>query len=505
MTKQIDRSSIAIGLSINQSSDDELIYHLREEYSEDLILFSSICKTFDPHDRKNPWKLFPTDKLPYVKKFARAFLKEPRSVILKSRQIMATWFFCIAGLWDIMFHKGAVGAFVSKKGEDSRKLVERMKFVYDNLPDWKPFVNFVMFPQPKAECPENYSVVYAYPQGADQLRSQTFGWIFSDEFSFQDDQDKTWRSSKPTVDGGGHFIACSTPNGSGNLFYHFWNDPSFFKIEVHYSENPFKDDKWKKEAKKGMREKDWQQEYEKNFLATQENTIFADFNYQIHVKTQSFYDQSPLLVGWDFGYNRPAVSWSQCYDGIFRVLKSFLGYKMTLDNFTEETFKLEKQQFGTANHIFDFCDHAGKQMNKQTGLTDIQALNKLLFKRNRYLRFRPCVDIEADFNLMRSFLTKLYKGEAGLQIDPSNVNMVEGFRGGLHYHGDVQKVCGCTQANEFFEGERDYYKHLNDTVRYVIVNNFSTDGPIKSEQTKLEMPTTKDQRFVFNNKNVNAY
>lgn len=494
---KIDKSSIVLALAIEQSSDQELIEQIRENYKNDLLLFSSICTTEDPHDRKRPFKLFPTKKLPYIKKFANAFLKEHRTVILKSRQIMATWFFCIAALWDILFNKGSKGAFVSKKGEDSRKLIERMKFIYDNLPDWKSHVNFVMFPQPKAECQENWSVVYAYPQGADQLRSQTFSWIFSDEFAFQEDQDKTWRSSKPTVDGGGRFIACSTPNGAGNLFYHFWNDPSFYKIEVHYSENPFKNEKWKKEARKGMREKDWQQEYETNFLATQENTIFGDFNYKLHVKEQIFQPQYPLLVGWDFGYNRPAIVWCQYYDAIFRILKSFLGYKITLDKFAEEVFKIEKEHFESPIAIFDYCDSAGLQINKQTGMTDIQVLNKLFESRNRYLRFKKSTNLEEDFAIIRNFMNKLVKGEVCFQIDPSNVNIIEGFRGGMHYHGDTQRVCGCTNANEFFEFERDYYKHLNDCIRFIFLNNFGIDGPINSKQDKLVIPSTKDKRFQF--------
>ena len=496
--QQTEKQEMVLGLSIQQSTDQELIEHIRDEYRNDPLFFMSLCITDDPHDQKNPFKRFPVDKLPYIKKFVHAFLKEPRTVILKSRQIMATWSFCILALWSILFQKGTKGAFISKKGEDSRKLIERMKFVYDNLPEWKPFVNFVMFPQPKAECLENYSTVYAYPQGADQLRSQTFSWIFSDEAAFQDDQEKTWRSSKPTVDGGGRFIACSTPNGSGNLFYHFFKDPSFNKIEVHYTENLFKDEKWKQEAKKGMRQKDWEQEFELNFLATQDNTIFGDFNYLIHVKQQIYNPQVPLLVGHDFGYNRPGISWCQYHNGVFRVLKSLLGYKVTLDKFTEEAFKLEKEYFADEAVItYDFCDYAGNQPNKQTGTTDIQVLNKLLEKKNRYLRFKNCLDLETDFNLMRDFFTKLHKGEACFQIDPSNLNIIEGFRGGMHYHGDAQKVCGCTKANEFFEQERDYYKHLNDTVRYVITNNFSMDGVIKANQEKLEFSTTKDKRFNY--------
>jgi len=494
-----NKEEILTGLSVQQSSDQELVDAIKNQYKKDILLFASICTTFDPHDKKNPYKKFPAYELPYVKKFAHAFLNEPRTVIVKSRQIMASWTFCIFGLWDILFHGARWGAFVSKKGGDSRKLIERMKFIYEQLPDWKPEVSFVLFPEPKVTCLETKSVVYSFPQGSDQLRSMTFSWVYTDEFSFQDQQEKSWRAIKPSIDGGGRFIACSTPNGSGNLFYHFCKDPEFHKIEVHYSENKYKDDKWEKEARKGVRQKDWEQEQELNFLATNENTIFGDFNYQFHVKNQKYNSDKPLLVGHDFGYNRPGVVWCQYYDGVFRILKSHLGFKTTLDAFYKEVFKLENDYFDSPNMVFDYCDSAGKQPNKQTGQTDIQALNKLLEKKNRFLRFKTCVNLEDDFNLVRDFMTKIQKGEMCFQIDPCNFNIVEGFRGGMHYHGDVQRICGCTEANEFFEKEKEYYKHLNDCIRYIIVNNFSSTGPIKATQTSLEIKTTKDRRFVNNN------
>ena len=486
-------------LAIEQSSDQELVEQIRDEYRNDIIEFARIACTEDSHDQKNPIKPLPLDKVSFIKKLLNAYVKFNKIIILKSRQQYVTWIFCIASLWHILFFKSVRVAFVSKKGNDSRRLIERVKVIYDSLPDWKPKAEFVLFPEPRVSVPDNHSFIFAYPSGADQLRGETFTAIFSDEAAFQEEQEKTYRASKPTIDSGGKFVIVSTPNGQSNLFYHLWKDPSFEKFEIHYKQNPFRDKNWEKEARKGVRDSDWQQEQECNFLTTQSNTIFSDYNYQTHVKKLQYDPKVPIMVGHDLGFNRPGIAWCQYSGGIFKILRSFLGYKTIINNFADQFFSMEKEHFPDAMHFFDFVDSAGKQPNKQTGFTDIQALNKLLEPKNRYLRFRTCISVEDDFNIVRGFLTRLQKGESCFQIDVSNTNIIEGFRGGMHYHGNSQKICGCTDSNEFFDSENDYYKHLNDCVRYIIVNNFSHDGPISSKQDKLDIPRTRDKRFTYSN------
>lgn len=493
--KEQEKQKLALTLSIQQSSDSDLINQIREQYANNICLFAAQCITEDPHDPHNPWKPFPIDKIPYLSRLLESFVKEHKIIVLKSRQILATWTFCIAALWRIMFFKGQRGAFVSKKGNDSRRLIERLKFLYEHLPgEYKPLVEFIFFPEPRAVCPETGSKIFAYPQGPNQLRGETFSFIISDEFAFQEFQNETWRASKPTVDGNGTFVAVSTPNGQDNLFYHLWQDPSFHRIEIHYSQNPFKDAKWQQAAFKGLRDKDRQQEYELNFLATSEDTVYGDFNALLHIKPCFFIPNKTLLVGWDFGYNRPGVVYCQYADGIFRVLKSLLGYKTTLDKFIKDAFALETAHFKETGLILDFCDHAGKQTNKQTGLTDIQVLNTLLEPKQRFLRCKPCVSIEDDHKVVRGLMTRLQRGEPCFQVDPSNHQIIGGLRGGYHFKNDEPSGTG---INEFFEKEKDYFKHLLDCIRYIVVNNFGVDGPIKITQETLEMPKSRDKRFQF--------
>jgi len=484
-------------LAVQQSSDEDLKQQIRNIYGNDLFLFASKVTTEDPEDLENPWKAYPLEDLPYLKDILKSFLEDKLVVVLKSRRMLVTWTYCIAALWDIMFHNGRQIAFVSIKGEKTKSILKRVEFIWDKLPSWKPNVKFVYFPQPKAICEDTHSSIHSYPGGANQLRGEGYSFIFSDELAFQSDQDETWRSSKPTIEGGGRFVAVSTPNGKDNLFYQLCQNPDFKKIELHYSKNPNKKEEWKKKAFSGLTQKDVEQEYELNFVATNENSIYGDFNYQIHIRKQVFNPEKHLLVGWDFGYNRPAVVLSQFYDGIFRVLASKLGYKTTLDKFIEEAILLEKQYAKDAVVIHDFCDIAGKQPNKQTGMTDIQVLDKVLFKKGRFLRYRKTHDLEDDHNIIRNLMTKLQKGDACFQVDPVNTIIIEGLRGGYHYHGLNEKICGCTQRNEFQEKEDEYYKHLLDCIRYTIVNMIGAGGPLKILKTNAlpNIPISHDKRF----------
>ena len=483
---------------IHQATDEELVSIIREKYRRDILAFARVCITEDPHDSKNPWKPFPVNKVPYVKELLLSYTTDRKVIVVKSRQVMVTWIYVIATLWSVLFTKGQRVALISRKGGASKKLVERIKFVYDKLPDeWKPPCRFTFHPEPSVRCDSTESAIFAYPQGADQLRSETFSVIFSDEFAFQDDQDKTYTASKPTIDGGGCFIAVSTPNGKNNLFYTLSKDPAFRRFDIHYSQNPFKDENWKKEAFSGLKDAAVQQEYELNFLAANTNRIYNDFNTAIHVKELIANPNQPLYVGWDFGYNRPAIVFVQLDGNKIKVLGSKMGYKTVLEHFIQSTFSLQSMVAEGITDVRDFCDIAGKQKNAQTGKSDVQILNSMLIKIGRMAHCRKTVNIEEGHNLIRQFLTGLRGGEPLFQIDPRyNAHLIEALNGGYHYHGTNQRICGCG-TNEFGEIESDLFKHNCDCLRYILENLFNPTGKIPSVKTNglPKKPLGKDLRF----------
>lgn len=188
-------------------AQDDLHYYL-----ENLVV------TQDEHDENHPFKKLPYKEKPYLRELVDLFLTEPLLLIEKSRQMMVTWLMIACHVWDAQFHSGRRIFFQSKKELDANALIDRAKFIYNNYPEPHRTIIHTSFParEPMAylrlEFPKQKSVIQGTPQGADVLRQYTASRIFSDEMAFQDRAEEAYVAAKPTIQGGGKFIGCSSPN-----------------------------------------------------------------------------------------------------------------------------------------------------------------------------------------------------------------------------------------------------------------------------------------------------
>jgi len=202
----------------------------------------------------------------------------------------------------------------------------------------------------------------------------------------------------------------------------------------------------------------------------------------------------PLLIGWDFGYKRPAISFVQLYDDTFFALRSMLGYKVPIAEFADEALRFQKEHFPDITQVYDYCDPAGVQINDQTGQSDIEVLNEILQKYGRSLSWTESKDLEIGHNLIRRFMRTQHRGISAFLVDPSNDNLVEGFAGGYHYHGAKEKVCGCSEIDG--TKELEYYKHLQDCIRYIVLNTYADHGSVIRMKTSAVQTTPRvDKRF----------
>lgn len=176
------------------------------------------CYTLDEHDKENPIKKFPDKE--YIWDMVDLYLNERLLLIEKSRQMMVTWTFMACHLWEAMFMPGRRIFFQSKKELDANNLVDRVKLIYDHLPEKMRKMYPAKEPRAylKLEFPKWNSIIQGVPQGGDVLRQYTASRIFSDEMAFQEKADEAFIAAKPTIDGGGSFIGVSSPNGK-NFFY----------------------------------------------------------------------------------------------------------------------------------------------------------------------------------------------------------------------------------------------------------------------------------------------
>ena len=131
--------------------------------------------------------------------------------------------------------------------------------------------------------------------------------IFLDEFAFvpQNVAEDFFSSVYPTISSGKStkVIIVSTPNGM-NLFYKLWVDAengrnSYNVIDVHWSEVPGRDEKWKEETIANTSKEQFQREFECEFLGSS-NTLI----HPAKIKSMPFHNPIQSNAGLDM-YEKP--------------------------------------------------------------------------------------------------------------------------------------------------------------------------------------------------------
>lgn len=138
---------------------------------------------------------------------AEIFQNERLVVILKARQLGMTWLAVAYALWSMLFRPVATVLLFSLRDDEAMKLKERLRGMYDRLPDWMRF----RFPITKDNDHElvfnNGSSAMAFPATAGD--SYTGSLVVIDEADLIPNLAKLLRSVKPTIDAGGKMFMLS--------------------------------------------------------------------------------------------------------------------------------------------------------------------------------------------------------------------------------------------------------------------------------------------------------
>jgi len=128
---------------------------------------------------------------------------------------------------------------------------------------------------------ENGSKILASSTSASAVRGGSYNIIFLDEFAYVPSNvaEQFFSSVYPTISSGKStkVMIVSTPHGM-NMFYKIWTDAeekrnSYIPIEVHWSEVPGRDEKWKKETIANTSEQQFNTEFECEFLGSIDTLI----------------------------------------------------------------------------------------------------------------------------------------------------------------------------------------------------------------------------------------
>ena len=168
---------------------------------------------------------------------------------------------------------------LANKAATARELLGRLQTAYENLPKWMQ-QGIVAWNKGSLEL-ENGSKILAASTSASAVRGMSFNILFLDEFAFVPNHvaDSFFASVYPTITSGQNtkVIIVSTPHGM-NHFYRMWHDAEKSKNEyvptdVHWSEVPGRDSKWKETTIANTSEQQFKVEFECEFLGSVDTLI----------------------------------------------------------------------------------------------------------------------------------------------------------------------------------------------------------------------------------------
>jgi len=184
-------------------------------------------------------------------------------------------------LWYVLFNANVNVAILANKAATAREMLQRLQLSYENLPKWLQ-QGISQWNRGSLEL-ENGSKIMAASTSASAVQGMSFNVIFLDEFAFIPNHiaDQFFSSVYPTISSGKStkVIIISTPHGM-NMFYKLWHDAErgkneYTTTEVHWSQVPGRDAKWKEQTIANTSEEQFRVEFECEFLGSVDTLISA--------------------------------------------------------------------------------------------------------------------------------------------------------------------------------------------------------------------------------------
>jgi hypothetical protein len=186
----------------------------------------------------------------------------------------------------ILFNQNMNVAILANKQSTAIEILGRIKMAYEYLPKW--LQQGVIEWNKGSVVLENGSRILAAATSSSAIRGGSFNCILLDEFAHIPTQiaEEFFTSVYPTITSGQStkMFIISTPNGL-NMFYYYWkgainNQNGYVPFEVHWSQvpkypgGPLRDEQWKREMISKTSEKQFEQEFECDFLGSS-NTLIS--------------------------------------------------------------------------------------------------------------------------------------------------------------------------------------------------------------------------------------
>ena len=260
----------------------------QQEFSEEDIVEFVRCKDDPVYFTEKHIKIVNVDEglvgfdmYKFQKKLIRNFHKYRFNICKMPRQTGKSTTVVSYLLHYAIFNDNVNIGILANKAATARDLLGRLQLAYENLPSWMQ-QGIVAWNKGSMEL-ENGSKIIAASTSASAVRGMSFNIIFLDEFAFVQNHlaDDFFASVYPTISSGKStkVIIVSTPHGM-NHFYRMWHDAErgqneYTPTEVHWSEVPGRDAKWKEQTIRNTSKQQFAIEFECEFLGSVDTLISA--------------------------------------------------------------------------------------------------------------------------------------------------------------------------------------------------------------------------------------
>lgn len=481
----------------------ELEYWRRREWdlmASDFWYFAKFLKTED--EDSGMVREFP--RFPYLIDLDHEIEINQKTILLKSRRMMASWLGVLRQLHCAMFagtgatdsHEAYRGGIMTIGETEARYLIERISKCWHRLPDWMRDRNPLLKDNEIYLSFERGGTIQAFPLKREG--PQTFGFtrVLFDEMALQDAARTVWMGMMPTLGAKGKLLAVSTPNGRGNLFADVWfnKDNSYGNIHrrtLHWSANPEHDQAWFSATTAGMDKQMIARMFELSFAVYAGQPVWPEFERRTHiVKDAHVIPGRPVLVGWDFGYHFPAVSFWQ-YNTLSQYvgLRELSGYDVGFDVYCKNAKDFAHTFFDPRkNPCIHFIDPAGFQRyhskSASGAVSDAHEIKNIW---GRDAQIRPgAIDVGTRTNegVRLKSVRKLWPirgdGRPGIVVDERMEKFIEGCQGGY---------CYPEKKSDSEEPEKNEMSHLQDTFQYVASGYSKMVAPQDYKKTATPRPS----------------
>jgi hypothetical protein len=221
----------------------------------------------------------------FQKEMIKVYHENRFSITKCPRQVGKTTTSVAYLLWLTLFTEQQNVAVLANKGSLARDILGKYQLAYENLPMFLQ-QGVLVWNKGNVEL-ENGSKIIAASTSSSAIRGGSFNLVFLDEFAFVPNNiaEEFFNSVYPVISSGktSKIIIVSTPNGM-NLFYKLWTDAinkknNYKTFEIHWSMVPGRDEAWKEETIRNTSLRQFQQEFETEFLGSS-NTLVSGHKLQ---------------------------------------------------------------------------------------------------------------------------------------------------------------------------------------------------------------------------------